>query len=76
MDADGNPYDVDGDAMAFENMNNTANLHDLKLKEEYKGANNFAVAAHVFDHGRRMSDADSDAAYGISKEIFNFQSAP
>ena len=61
-----NPYDMDNDQFVFEQMGDQ--MHSLRLKEQspFNG---------VIDPQRRMSQ-DSDAVYGISKEIYNFSSAP
>ena len=59
-----NPYDVDNDGLEFANQ--TGELKNTLRKKDDGEQFNGIVGAK-----RRMSE-DSDAVYGVDKEIYNF----
>ena len=74
MEDNVNPYNVDNDGLEFA-ANQTGELRQaLRAKNE---ANDDASAQFkgIVGSKRRMSE-DSDAVYGVDKEIYNFASAP
>ena len=71
MQDDGaNPYNMDGDDLAFENEKGaTGELRTLRIKGPSEAFDGIVGS-------RRRPSEDSDAAYGIPKENYNFASAP
>ena len=76
MDDNTNPYNVDNDGLEFA-ANQTGELRSAALKAKNEAAKDDASAQFkgIVGSKRRMSE-DSDAVYGVNKEIYNFASAP
>ena len=77
MDDNVNPYNVDNDGLEFA-ANQTGELRTaLRAKNSTSKGEDDASANFngIVGSKRRMSE-DSDAVYGVSREIYNFSSAP
>ena len=71
MDDNANPYEIGDRGLDFANKGADGQMHALRMKgDQSDGAFDGVVGAK-----RRLSE-DSDAVYGVDKEIYNFSSAP